>query len=190
MSQSGTASADWNAFSESYRKRAMQYKKTARVYLWIIVGILVACIAIFAGADRLADLLFKTASERQLDSLIDKMSEDLVRTMVANTERAPNPPQDNLGNPTPGTQGLPLGATPLRPGLSANPANSRESNPLVLPGPNLPGVSGSPAASVRSAPDPLVGRTTVLSNKQASVSRQQLDRTAILYGATQDCMRN
>ncbi|MBS0513540.1 MAG: hypothetical protein JSR42_20480 [Proteobacteria bacterium] len=130
MDTSAAAGVDVKRLAEQYRERAQKYEHTATIYLRIIIGVLSACILIFAGADRLAGALFKTAAEREADALLQQSTMRMLRNLAAPAEQAQNPsPTPAVTPPVAAAPALPA-AKPARPSVAGN---AFAQVPLALP---------------------------------------------------------
>lgn len=144
MDTSAAAGVDVKRLAEQYRVRAQKYEHTATIYLRIIIGVLSACILIFAGADRLAGALFKTAAEREADALLQQSTMRMLRNLAAPAEQAQNPsPTPSVTPPVAAAPALPA-AKPVRPSVEGN-ASAHVPLPLPL---QLAPARGRPGAAV------------------------------------------
>jgi len=120
MDTSAAAGVDVKRLAGQYRERAQKYEHTATIYLRIIIGVLSACILIFAGADRLAGALFKTAAEREAEALLQQSTMRMLRNLAAPAEPVQNSgPAPSVTPPIAAAPALPA-ATPVRPNVESN----------------------------------------------------------------------
>jgi hypothetical protein len=149
------AGADIKLLSDQYRERAQKYEHTAKIYLRIIIGVLSACILIFAGADRLAGALFKTAAEREAEALLRQSTMQMLRNLSASAEQM----QDRnraQGEAVPQKQGAPTvpsapaadaALRPPAPTVPATPPAGSTSSPVPHATPGVPAVPAAPKAA-------------------------------------------
>lgn len=147
--------ADIKRLAEQYRQRAQKYEHTAKIYLRIIIGVLTACILIFAGADRLAGALFKTAAEREAEALLRQSTMQMLRNLSASAEQMQNQNRAQ-GEAVPPKQGVPTlpsapaagtAVGPLAPAAPAGPATGPIFNPVPHTTPGIAAPSAAPKAA-------------------------------------------
>lgn len=124
------------------------YEHTAKIYLLIIIAVLSACILIFAGADRLAGALFKTAAEREVEAMLRQSAIQMLRNLSVSAEKlqTQSRAQDEAVPPS-----APAAGAAARPLVQATPAwpatgpNSTPTPPNTSPG--VPAMSDVPRAT-------------------------------------------
>jgi len=142
MTHPDIAGVDIARLAEQYRGRAQKYEHTAKVYLRIIIGVLSACILIFAGADRLAGALFKTAAEREAEALQHQSEMQILRNLSAVVEQMRSSIPAQVEAPQPGAS--------TAPAIAPAPAAGAVFRPLPDP---RAGAAGA-AAAVEKTPAP------------------------------------
>jgi hypothetical protein len=157
MEQSRVASQNtaWENIAVEFRERAKKHERSASHDMLLIVATLISCVVIFAGADKLAEWIFKTSAERKADiemanakaevyravASLGAPSSDFIRTLPA----AVRPYLDRLLAEKTGKGEVPANNIPP-PRTTTLPAVQPQVN--ILPGSNPP-IFPMPAPTVR-----------------------------------------
>ncbi|MBN8442786.1 MAG: hypothetical protein J0M28_13975 [Thauera sp.] len=188
MNAPAVAGVDFARLAVQYRERAQKCEHTAKVYLRIIIGVLSACILIFAGADRLAGALFKTAAEREAEALLSHATTQILRNLSAASEQMRNStaaqgeaPQPDASKPDASKPDASKPSLPVPP-----PANGAVLRPPAAPfaaaaGPAPPApVAAGPAAPAAKPVRPPVERTPSTSEALRRTVKQLYEDNAAL----------
>lgn len=129
----------WDDIATEFRERAKKHERSAQQDMLLIVATLFACVVIFAGADKLADWMFKTSTERKADIEMANASAEVYRAIAS------------LGKPTSDfIRSLPVIMRPYldqwlaertgesKPATKDSPAPQAPATPVVPPTSNSP----------------------------------------------------
>ena len=126
----------WDDIAGEFRERAKKHEKSAQQDMLLIVATLIACIVIFAGADKLADLMFKTSTERKADIEMANAKAEVYRAIAT------------LGTPTSDfIRSLPAIVRPYLDRWLAERTGEREPTTQGSPAPQTPAPPIVPPAS-------------------------------------------
>lgn len=74
---------DWSGSAATFNARARKHEISAKLDMAMIVMTLIACIVIFAGADKLTAWLFSTPAERRADLELSNAKAQIVRAFAS-----------------------------------------------------------------------------------------------------------
>lgn len=186
MDTSAAAGVDVKRLAGQYRVRAQQYEHTATIYLRIIIGVLSACILIFAGADRLAGALFKTAAEREAEALLQQSTMRMLRNLAAPAEpvQSPGRAAAEPASPKPGAPDASSVSPAPAASAAAGPAASVTSPVAIVPASPAqraarPGMEGRSSANAVPPRQPAQARNRLADEADLLAVEQVRKETAV-----------